>query len=175
MLVEIDEQLGDQEANLVIVPVGVGSFAQAVVTHFKASGKTTKVLTVEPDTAACLYESLTNGEPVTLEKTGPTVMSGLDCGTVSSNAWPLLQAGVDASLSVSDFEAYKAVGFLHSFGVSAGPCGASSLTALYRITSSDKAALELDESSIVVLLSTEGARDYTIPRATGTDDNAQTL
>lgn len=163
MLVEIDEQLDGQDPDLVVVPVGVGSFAQAVVTHFKASGRDTKVLAVEPNTAACLYESLTKREPLTLENTGPTIMSGLDCGTVSSNAWPLLQAGVDACLSVSDFEAHNAVDLLHSLGVDAGPCGASSLAALYRMTSSDKASLELDESSIVVLLSTEGSRDYTIP------------
>ena len=38
------------------------------------------------------------------------------------------------------------------------------------MTSSDKAALELDKSSIVVLLSTEGARDYKVPQTTGGGD-----
>ena len=174
MLVEIDEQLADQLPDLVVAPVGVGSFAQAVVTHYKASAKDSQVLTVEPDTAACLYKSLTLGKPVTLDNTVPTIMSGLDCGTVSSNAWPLLQAGVDASWSVSDLEAHKAVGFLNSLGVSSGPCGASALAALYRMGSSEKTALGLDESSVVVLLSTEGARSYKIPRSTGID-NTQSL
>jgi threonine dehydratase len=163
MMREIDEQLGDQKADLVIAPVGVGSLAQSVVSHYKAPRQNSKVLVVEPDTAACLYKSLTKGEPVALETTGPTIMEGLDCGTVSSNAWPVLQAGIDASLTVSDYEAHEACGLLQSLGVSAGPCGAASLAALRRLTSLDKEALELDKSSVVVLLCTEGCREYNVP------------
>ncbi|PVH70376.1 hypothetical protein DL98DRAFT_136833 [Cadophora sp. DSE1049] len=36
MLCEIDAQLGLQVPNLVVSPVGVGSLAQAIVTHYKA-------------------------------------------------------------------------------------------------------------------------------------------
>lgn len=173
MMREIDEQLGDQTPDLVIAPVGVGSFMQAVVSHYKAPGQHSRVLAVEPDTAACLYKSLTKGEPVALETT-PTIMTGLDCGTVSSIAWPVLQAGVDASLTVSDYEAHEACGLLHSLGVSAGPCGSAPMAALRRLTSSDKAALGLDESSVVVLLCTEGHREYPVPRNVSFDD-AQSL
>jgi threonine dehydratase len=165
MMREIDEQLGDQKPDFVIVPVGVGSFAQSVVSHYKAPGQHSKVLAVEPDTAACLYKSLAKGEPVALETTTPTIMEGLDCGTVSSIAWPVLQAGVDASLTISDYEAHEACGLLQSLGVSAGPCGAAPLAALRRLTSSDKAALGLDRSSVVVLLCTEGHRGYDVPRS----------
>jgi acetylornithine deacetylase/succinyl-diaminopimelate desuccinylase family protein len=170
MMREIDEQLGDQKPDLVVVPVGVGSFAQSVVSHYKASGQHSRVLAVEPDTAACLYKSLTQGVPVALETTVPTIMEGLDCGTVSSIAWPVLQAGVDASLSISDYEAHEACGLLQSLGVSAGPCGAAPLAALRRLTSSDKVALGLDSSSVVTLLCTEGHRGYNVPRSMSSDD-----
>ncbi|RFU33058.1 hypothetical protein B7463_g3293, partial [Scytalidium lignicola] len=174
MLREVDNQLGEQNPDLVIVPVGVGSFAQAVVTHFKAADRHSKVMTVEPDTAACLYKSLTRGEPVALETTTPTIMAGLDCGTVSTIAWPLLRAGVDASLTISDYESHEACGLLQSLDISAGPCGAAPLAALRRLTSSDKAALGLNESSVIILLCTEGHKEYHIPSSVSCDD-AQSL
>lgn len=169
MMLEIDEQLGDRKPNLMVVPVGVGSLAQAVVIHAKGPGKDTKVLAVEADTAACLYESLIRKEPMTLENTEPTIMAGLDCGTVSTIAWPVLLAGVDASLSISDVEAHRALGALHSMGVLAGPCGASPLAALHRLKKTDKAALGLDESSVVILLCTEGPREYIVPNSVVTN------
>ncbi|KAK5637239.1 hypothetical protein RRF57_012951 [Xylaria bambusicola] len=92
---EIDEQMGEH-VNLVVVPVGVGSFAQAVVSHYKGGKPSPKILTVEPDTAACLYKSLHKGE-IVVQKNSPTVMTGLDCGIVSSIARPILRGGVDAA------------------------------------------------------------------------------
>lgn len=170
MLHEIDEQLGVERPDLVIVPVGVGSFAQAVVTHYKAQSKDTKVLAVESDTAACLYKSLINKELVALENTTYTIMAGLDCGTVSSNAWPLLRAGVDASLTVSDFEAHEALNILGLQDVPVGPCGASPLAALRRLSTVDKETLGIDDSLVVVLLCTEGPREYPFPRDVGAND-----
>lgn len=171
MMHEIDEQLQGRNADLVIAPVGVGSFAQAVVSHFKSPEReVTKVMTVEADTAPCLYKSLTHGSSVSLPFTVSTIMAGLNCGTVSTTAWPVLQAGVDAASTVSDFEAHEACGILSSAGISAGPCGAAPLAALKRLTASDKKTLGLGPSSIVVLLCTEGQREYSIPRSVAYDD-----
>ncbi|KAH6886435.1 tryptophan synthase beta subunit-like PLP-dependent enzyme [Thelonectria olida] len=169
MLREVDQQLKDTHADLVIAPVGVGSFAQAVVSHFKREGSSTAVMIVEPDTAACMWKSFKRGE-LTPESTTPTIMAGLDCGTPSSIAWPLLKAGVDASVTVSDFEAHQAVLYLQSLGLSAGPCGAAPLAALRRLTASDKASLNLNENSVVVLLCTEASREYPVPLDVSVED-----
>ncbi|XDG02422.1 hypothetical protein ABKA04_002037 [Annulohypoxylon sp. FPYF3050] len=169
MLQEIDDELGNANADLVIAPVGVGSFAHAVVSHYKRKDAPSAILTVEPDTAACLWKSLAKGK-VQPEETTYTTLTGLNCGTVSSISWPLLQSGVDASLTVSDYEAYIASTFLKERGISSGPCGASTLAALRRLNASDKAQLVLDHNSTVVLLSTEGARDYDIPLDVSVDD-----
>ncbi|KAK7426281.1 hypothetical protein QQZ08_007181 [Neonectria magnoliae] len=167
MMREIDQQLGP--VDLVIAPVGVGSFAQAVVSHFKRGGTT--VMTVEPDTAACMWKSFKRGE-LTTEQTTPTIMTGLDCGTPSSIAWPILKAGVDASVTVSDFESHEASLYLESLGISAGPCGAAPLAALRRLTTADRSALGLDENSVVVVLCTERNREYTVPVSVSSDDPA---
>jgi acetylornithine deacetylase/succinyl-diaminopimelate desuccinylase-like protein len=161
-MTEIETQLHGKHPDLIVTPVGVGSFAQAVVTHSKAAGRGTRVLSVEADTAACLWRSLSGATPVRT-KTSSTIMSGMNCGTVSTTAWPILKSGIDMSLTVSDYESHEAVKELVSMGVNAGPCGASTLAALRRITGKDMSLLGLTKDSVVVLLSTEGAREYNRP------------
>ncbi|KAJ4274965.1 hypothetical protein NW764_010477 [Fusarium oxysporum] len=174
MMREVDKQLGSTKADLVIAPVGVGSFAQAAVSHFKRQGTSTSTLTVEPDTAACLWKSLEKGEFTEIPTTG-TIMAGLNCGAPSTIAWDLLKNGVDASLTVSDYEAHQSVLYLQSQGINAGPCGASTLAALRRLTWDDKKALGLNEKSTVVIFCTERNRDYDVPHGvSGTDPVALT-
>jgi diaminopropionate ammonia-lyase len=142
---EILEQLG-AAPDVVITPAGVGSLAQAVVGYFR--DHPTQLVTVEPDTAACVAASLRAGEPVTVATT-TTAMAGLNCGTVSSLAWPYLRDRLDKAVTVSDAESLRAAQDLALLGVPAGPCGAAALAAAR--------TLPLASGSTVVLLSTEGA------------------
>jgi diaminopropionate ammonia-lyase len=157
LLAEVDVQLG-APPDLVAVPVGVGSLAEAVVRHHRRPAAAHPVvLAVEPDTAACLLASLTADHPTTVP-TGETVMAGLNCGTVSSSAWPVLRAGCDAAVAVTDEEALRAVADLGALGVRSGPSGAATLAGV-RATLNDpkrRATLGVDEDAVLVLLSTEG-------------------
>jgi diaminopropionate ammonia-lyase family len=154
--------------SLMITPVGVGSLAHAVTKYCKSQRAPMSVIAVEPDTAACLSSSLEAGKPVTVQSS-ETIMDGMDCGTVSSAAWPDLQRLVDACVTVSSYESHCAVQYLHSKSVRAGPCGGASLAALRHLAASMKGYL-LNENSVVVLLSTEGARGYSTPRDVSVDD-----
>jgi diaminopropionate ammonia-lyase len=160
MLAEVDAELGTGP-DLVVVPVGVGSLAEAVVRHYRCSARPrAALLSVEPDTAACILESLTAGRPVSVP-TAATVMAGLNCGTVSTSAWPVLASGLDAAVAVTDDDALVAVGTLEQAGISSGPCGASTLAAARSALGPDappnrRTALGLDPDAVVVLLSTEG-------------------
>lgn len=157
LLEEVDERLGGAP-DLVAVPVGVGSLAEAVVRHHRRPGPPhPSVLSVEPDTAACVLASLVVGEPVTVP-TGSTVMAGLNCGTVSTSAWPVLRDGCDAAIAVTDEQTRRAVVDLGMFGVSSGPSGAATLAGV-RAALTDparRATLDLPSGAVVVLLSTEG-------------------
>ena len=162
MLVEIEQQtweLSGKAPDLIVVPVGVGSLAQAVVSYYKSTKAMSRILTVEPETAACLKTSLEKGRVTTIS-TGETSMCGMNCGTVSSIAWPLLRDGVDASITVSDTEAEYSRQLLTHRGFQTGPCGAATLAAFSRFcrSASTKAALDINEESTVVLLATEGSR-----------------
>jgi diaminopropionate ammonia-lyase len=162
---EIDEQLamaGAGPPSLVGVPVGVGSLAQAVVTHYRsgAAEPAPAVLAVEPEAASWMVPSLTRGEPVSVT-TGETTMAGLNCGTPSSLAWPILGNGLDAAVTVTDAESARAAADLAAVGVSAGPCGAAPLAGLRAALTGDgagqrRAELGLRPAATVVLLSTEG-------------------
>lgn len=154
---EVDEELGGPP-DLVAIPVGVGSLAQAVVSHYRTGAPApTRLLSVEPETAACLLTSLRDGTPTSVP-TEATVMAGLNCGTVSTLAWPVLRDGCDAAVAVSDEAALAASADLRALGVSSGPCGAATLAGV-RAALADptrRADLDLPEGAVIVLLSTEG-------------------
>lgn len=159
LLDEVDTQLG-ASPDLVAVPVGVGSLAEAVVRHYRRPGVPhPSVLSVEPDTAACVLASLTAGRPTSVP-TAATVMAGLNCGTVSSSAWPVLRDGCDAAVAVNDTDTLRAVDDLDGLGVSSGPSGAATLAGVRAALSTPqrRAALGLAGDATVVLLSTEGNR-----------------
>ncbi|MGY0056219.1 diaminopropionate ammonia-lyase [Streptomyces sp. LZ34] len=166
LFAELDAQLataGAGPAGLVAVPVGVGSLAQAAVTHYRgrpAQG-TTALLAVEPEAAACVLESLRGREPVSVA-TGETAMAGLNCQTPSSIAWPYLRDGLDAAVAVTDADSARAARDLGALGVPCGPCGAASLAGVRAALTGEGAgarrtALGLGPDSSLVLLSTEGA------------------
>ena len=165
LFAEVDGQLADAGAgapDLVAVPVGVGSLAQAAVTHYRSRGVHggPALLAVEPTEAAPALASLTRGESVTVAA-GETVMAGLNCGTLSGLAWPVLRDGLDAAVTVPDAEALAAVRDLAALGVSSGPCGAAALAgARAALTGAGaggrRAELGLGAGATVVLLSTEG-------------------
>lgn len=142
----------DAEPDLVVVPMGVGSIAQAAVTHYRSGPVTPSVLGVEPASAACVIASLQAGELVTVP-TDETVMAGLNCGTPSSLAWPVLRAGLDAAVTVEESEALRAVEDLAAAGISTGPSGAATLAGLRAA----RDRLPLSATSTIILISTEAA------------------
>ncbi len=162
---EVDDDLatrGVDPPTVTVVPVGVGSFAQAAVTHAgSATGPGRRaVLGVEPATAACVVASLAADAPTTVP-TADTVMAGLNCGTPSSLAWPVLRAGLDAAIAVDDDEAHAAVADLGDRGIDSGPSGAAALAGARRALTGPHASerrrhLGVDGDAVVVLVSTEG-------------------
>jgi diaminopropionate ammonia-lyase len=172
LFAEIDTQLADAGAGgpgLVVIPVGVGSLAQAAVAHYRsrAGESAPALLSVEPESAAGVLASLAKGELVSVP-TATTIMAGLNCGTPSMLAWRYLREGLDAALAVTDAGCIAAAHELTVHGIPAGPCGAASLAgALAALTGEGagarRAALAIGPDTTVVLLSTEGAAANPVP------------
>jgi diaminopropionate ammonia-lyase len=164
---EADEQLvaaGLAQPHLVAVPTGVGSLLQAAIAHYRsrAGSDAPAILSVEPTTAACVLTSLVAGGPTSVE-TDASVMAGLNCGSISTAAWPYVRDGLDAAVAVTDADALRAVDDLRSAGISSGPSGAASLAGARAVLLGDAARerrqeLDIAEEPVIVLLSTEGDR-----------------
>jgi diaminopropionate ammonia-lyase len=155
-------ELGVTHLDLVAVPVGVGSLAQAAVRHYRSGAETPLVLSVEAAAAPPLIESLRAGEPVSVP-TSFTVMSGLNCGTVSGNAWPVLHAGLDAAVTVDEDAAIRAVHDLEALDIDAGPCGAATLAGVRALLTDERARAAIGPDATVLLLSTEGRLANPLP------------
>lgn len=163
MLKETDRQIQEacgRDPAMCLVPVGVGSIAQAVASHYALKSLDMRNFTVEPEAAPCLMEALQNGK-VTPLKTSATIMPGMNCGTVSAIAWPILKASIYAAVAVSDIESHESVLYLTANGIDVGPCGAATLAAARKLSEAE--LLSQDPSAVLVLFSTEGKREYTPP------------
>ena len=127
-----------------LVPVGVGSLAAAAARYGQATG--TRVIGVEPVTAACLTAALAAGEPVRIDTPG-TSMAGMDCAEVSVAAWPDLRDGIAETVLVDDDEVADAMAALEALGIVVGECGAAPFAAL--------AQLDLSPPARTLLVATE--------------------
>jgi diaminopropionate ammonia-lyase len=143
------------------VPTGVGSLLQAALQHYRdpALEQRPAVLAIEPVTAACITTSLAAGRPVSVDTSEPTIMAGLNCGSVSTIAWPAIRDGLDAGVAVTDDQASAAMHRLNQLGVAAGPCGGAALAGARMVLddSDRRAALAISKDSVLALISTDGA------------------
>jgi diaminopropionate ammonia-lyase len=159
ILAELDEQLGSDarspaaRPNLVVVPMGVGALTAAVVEH---SAATAAIVAVEPLSAACGLRSAEAGAPAFVPGPHDSIMAGLNCGTVSLIAWPVVASGVDVFVAISDAAAEDAMRELASIGVVAGETGAASLAGLRAVVESG--AID-PRGKRALVLCTEGATD----------------
>jgi diaminopropionate ammonia-lyase len=158
---EIDEQLRGRQADLVAVPTGVGSLLQAALRHYRDPDREDRpaVLAVEPITAGRVTASLAAGRRISVDTSEPTIMVGLNCGSVSTIAWPAIRDGLDAGVTVSDDQARTATDRLNELGIPAGPCGGAALAGVREaLRDADRrAGLAITAHSVLVLISTEGS------------------
>jgi len=168
ILWEIEDQLADnglESPDLVLVQIGVGAFAAAVVGHpLGPVGERSRTVGVEPVRAACLLESLHAGRSVTLTHPQDSIMAGLNCGTPSIVAWPQLATQLDASLAIPDERAREAMRLLADADVTAGESGAAGLGGLLELLSADelgraRALLGVGQRTRALIFCTEGATD----------------
>ena len=161
---EVDDALaanGIPQPDLVAVPVGVGAFMAAAVTHYRSGEHRPVLVSVEPDDANCVQASALAGEIT--ETPGPhrSIMVGLNCGVPSPLAWPMLASGVDWCVSVNSDAAGRAMADLAESQVVAGETGSASLAGLRALLSDEagRSALDDPENATVLVMVTEGATD----------------
>lgn len=160
---EIKENGGDMPTHI-ILQAGVGSFSASGVGYFNSIyGKKRPIsIIVEPDNAACFYESMqiNDGKPHRAKGDLSTIMAGLSCGVPNPIAWDIHLDYSDVFVSCRDELSALS---MRSLGnplkgdkkVISGESGAIGLGVLMYI----KNDLEIGKDSEVLLISTEGDTD----------------
>jgi diaminopropionate ammonia-lyase len=156
---EADEQLEGETPDVAFIPIGVGSLAVAAAKHWPDAPP--KLVGLEPDSAACALESIRAGEPVTVPGPHESIMAGLNAGTVSQLAWPVLRDRFDAFCAIDDSWAEDGIRQLAAIGVEAGEVSGGTVGAALAVCadSEARAALGIGEDSSLFLLLTEGLTD----------------
>lgn len=167
--VMVAEALGalDAPPSHVFVQGGVGGLAAAIIAHlWEAYGADMPaIVVVEPDKAACLYESARAGKPTAVAGDLDTVMAGMACGEPSLIAWPLLASGASAFMTIADQAALATMQLLASGAAGAtivgGESGVAGLAGLIAAAGQPdwRQALGLDSASRVLLFGSEGDTD----------------
>ena len=160
---EIEDALretGDPQPDLVVVQIGVGALARAVVAHYRRDevGRAPTILGVEPLSAACALETALSGELAYVPGPHTSLLAGLNAGRVSTVAFPAITGGIDAFLAISDASAQEAVRLLARHGITAGETGAAGLAALIACPQAGKLVDGHDPTCGLVII-TEGATD----------------
>jgi diaminopropionate ammonia-lyase len=93
-------------------------------------------------------------------------MAGLNCGTLSMVAWPVLQTAFQLCITVDDDRARRAMRLLADAGIESGESGASGLAGLLALCEAPEFAEPRSRFAIgpytnVLVFSTEGATDPT--------------
>jgi diaminopropionate ammonia-lyase len=166
MLWEIDDQLAAIKCELpthVVVQLGVGTFGETVARHFADKNEPPVIIGVEPETAACVLESVRAGRIVKVPGPHTSIMAGMNCDTPSLVTFPVLQKGIRCFVSISDERAMDAMRLLARHNIVSGETGAAGIGALLELfaptNASAREALHFDSRSRVLIFSTEGATD----------------
>jgi diaminopropionate ammonia-lyase len=158
----------------VVVQAGVGGVASAICARFWQGWgpDRPKFIVLEPSNASCVAASLACGRRTTLSGNVETMMAGLACGEVSELAWEVLATGADGAVVIDD--EWAAIGMRRAAEplgtdppIVAGECSGGAVGALMALAARPDLArrIELDPSSRILLIGTEGATDPDIYRA----------
>jgi diaminopropionate ammonia-lyase len=153
---EADEQLGGEQPDVALIPIGVGSLGVAAACHWPRGRP--RLVGLEPETAACALASIRAGEPVTVPGPHESIMAGLNAGTVSKLAWPVLRDRFDAFVAIDDSWAEDGMRSLAAIGIEAGEVSGGTVGAALALCDDEAARqrLGLSADSTLFLLLTEG-------------------
>jgi diaminopropionate ammonia-lyase len=168
-IIEISDQIIDKKIDFVFLQSGVGSWAASLVAYIQKYWKYQPLIySVEPFSANCVFKSIAYGDRLSVNDKGKTIMAGLNCGTVSKIAWPILKNGLAGSISINDNLVEVAMKVLaYPLGedrpIISGESGASSLAAIIGLNkifnTSKNINLSFSKKTNILIINTEGDTD----------------
>ena len=167
---EINDEL-TQPPTHIFLQSGCGGFAASVASALRQywGNQTPRVVIVEPELAACLYESSKANEVKRVNIKEESIMAGLSCGEASEMAWEILAEEAVDFITIPDNIVPQTVRALaRPVGddpvIEAGESAVAGLAVLIcAVKQLDlRAKLGLDKTSRVLLIGSEGVTDREI-------------
>ena len=170
MMKEIVNQVKKSRITHIILQAGVGGMAGAMVAGIaRYLNNIPETIIVEPDSAACVMESIKTGKIEKIDITRESLMGGMSCGEVSLVPWEILQNSVKYCISLPDDNIAKTMKLLGNASFSdekiiAGENSAPGVISLIAICEDEliKDKLKLDKDSNILLIGCEGDTDQTM-------------
>ena len=167
MMKEIIDQINNEKITHIILQAGVGGMAGAMVAGIaRYLDNVPTTIVVEPDSAACVLESIRTGKIEKIDIKRESLMGGMSCGEVSLVPWEILKHSVKHCISLPDDDIGKTMKLLGNSSFSdqqiiAGENSAPGVIGL--IASCEyqniKEKLKLDQNSNVLIIGCEGDTD----------------
>ena len=167
MMKEIVEQINSEKISHIILQAGVGGMAAAMVAGIaRYLENIPTIIVVEPDSAACVMESLKTGKIEKIDIKRESLMGGMSCGEVSLVPWKILENSVKYCISLPDDDIAKTMKLLGNSSFSdekiiAGENSAPGVISLIASCEDQKTkqTLKLDQNSNVLVIGCEGDTD----------------
>jgi threonine dehydratase len=140
----------DEEADVVVVPIGGGGLISGVATAIRARRPEARVIGVEPTGAAAVQRALDAGSVVRLESID-TIADGLSAPMTSDRVLEHVRASVDDIVLVSDADIVDAMtAMLERCKLLVEPAGAAALAAVL------SGAVDVEPDQHVVVIASGG-------------------
>jgi len=167
MMKEVVDQLDNNEITHIILQAGVGGMAAAMIAGIaRYLTKIPITIVVEPDSAACVLESIKSGKIEKIDIKRESLMGGMSCGEVSLVPWEILKNSVKYCISLPDDDIAKTMKLLGNASFSeekiiAGENSAPGVISLIASCEDQKIKkdLDLNSNSNVLIIGCEGDTD----------------
>ena len=164
---EIVSQIKNNQISHIILQAGVGGMAGAMVAGIaRYLENVPEIIVVEPDSAACVMESIRTGKLEKIDIKRESLMGGMSCGEVSLVPWEILKNSVKYCISLSDEDIANTMKLLGNASFSdekiiAGENSAPGVISLIASCEDEKIKekIKLDNYSNVLLIGCEGDTD----------------
>ena len=167
MMKEIIDQIKKDQITHIILQAGVGGMAGAMVAGIaRYLESVPEIIVVEPDSAACVMESIRTGKIEKIDIKRESLMGGMSCGEVSLVPWEILKNSVKFCISLPDNDIAKTMKLLGNSSFSkekiiAGENSAPGVISLIAscVNEEIKKKLKLDSKSNILVIGCEGDTD----------------
>jgi len=167
MMKEIVDQINQNRISHIILQAGVGGMAAAMIAGIARYLENIPItIVVEPDSAACVLESIRIGKIEKIDIKRESLMGGMSCGEVSLVPWEILKNSVKYCISLPDDDIAKTMKLLGNASFSkekiiAGENSAPGVISLIAGCEDEKVKekIGLDKDSNVMLIGCEGDTD----------------